>query len=135
MTAAVADWRPAQVSPVKIKKGGGFLDLRLEPTEDVLRSVAGLKGERFFVGFAAETGNPLVEAARKMREKGLDLIVANDVTRSGAGFESDTNLVTILAPDGSRIELPLMSKADVATHLLERIEVEIRLRRTGPARG
>jgi len=122
MAAAVADWRPKRAAPCKIKKNGADLVLELEPAPDVLRGVLDLKGDRVFVGFAAETGDPLTEAGRKLREKGLDLIVANDVSASDAGFEADTNRVSILAASGDREDLPLMSKRDVAARIIDRLE-------------
>lgn len=116
--AAVADWRPERCSPTKLKKAEMEGTLRLVRNPDILKSVRPLKGTRRFVGFAAETGEPTAEAVRKLREKGLDLIVANDVTAPGAGFATETNRVTLLFPDGSREALPLMSKRDVARHIL-----------------
>lgn len=116
--AAVADWRPETCAPTKLKKAGMDGTLRLVRNPDILKSVRPLKGTRRFVGFAAETGEPTAEATRKLREKGLDLIVANDVTAPGAGFATETNRVTLLFPDGSREPLPLMSKRDVARHII-----------------
>ncbi len=116
--AAVADWRPEACSPTKLKKAEMCGTLRLVRNPDILKTVAPLKGTRRFVGFAAETGEPTAEAARKLREKGLDLIVANDVTAPGAGFATETNRVTLLFPDGSREALPLMSKLDVARRII-----------------
>lgn len=122
MAAAVADWRPARVSGQKMKKDRGSLDLSLEPTPDILRSMATLKGARIFVGFAAETETVVEEATRKLREKNLDLIVANDVSRRDSGFDSENNEVILLARDGSRSDLPLMSKIDVALRIVSWIE-------------
>ncbi len=122
MAAAVADWRPAQVRGHKIKKSESLSMLQLERTPDILRSILPRKGERVFVGFAAETESLLEEARRKMLEKGLDLIVANDVSRRDAGFDVDTNQVVLLSRDGSAEKLPLMSKREVAARILERIE-------------
>ena len=119
--AAVADWRPEACSPVKLKKAAMGGTLRLVPNPDILKTVRPLKGARRFVGFAAETGEPTAEAARKLREKGLDLIVANDVTAPGAGFAVETNRVTFLFPDGRREALPLLSKREVAQKLIERL--------------
>ena len=119
MCAAVADWRPRDVAESKIKKRNVDLVLELEPNPDILMSVKPLKGERVFVGFAAETGNVLAEARRKLEDKGLDLIVANDVTQSDAGFDVDTNRVTFLESGKTPLELPLMSKKEVARHIVE----------------
>jgi phosphopantothenoylcysteine decarboxylase/phosphopantothenate--cysteine ligase len=122
MAAAVADWRPANPASRKLKKTAKHIVLRLEPAPDVLRSVSRLKGDRVFVGFAAETGNPLAEAMRKMRVKKLDLMVANDVSAPDAGFDVDTNRVSLLAPGREREDLPLMSKREVAERILDRVE-------------
>ncbi len=122
MVAAVADWRPVQSAAEKIKKDDAAMVLRMEPTPDILRSVMHMKGNRTFVGFAAETGDPLREAARKLRSKGLDLIVANDVTEPGAGFEVDTNRVILVAADGAPEALPLMTKDAIALRIVEWVE-------------
>lgn len=120
--AAVADWRPETCSSTKLKKSEMSGTLRLVRNPDILRTVRPLKGTRKFVGFAAETGEPTAEAARKLREKGLDLIVANDVTAPGAGFATETNRVTLLTPDGSREALPLMDKLEVARRIIAWLE-------------
>jgi phosphopantothenoylcysteine decarboxylase/phosphopantothenate--cysteine ligase len=119
--AAVADWRPAAYSPVKLKKAGMDGCIQLVRNPDILKTIRPLKGERVFVGFAAETGTPEPEAERKMREKGLDLIVANDVTAPGAGFATDTNCVTLLFPDGRREGISLRSKLDVAREIVAKV--------------
>ena len=116
--AAVADWRPEVCSPTKLKKHEMEGTLRLVRNPDILKTVRPLKGSRTFIGFAAETGEPDAEAARKLREKGLDMIVANDVTAPGAGFAHDTNRVTLLFPDGRREALPLLPKGEVARHVI-----------------
>jgi phosphopantothenoylcysteine decarboxylase/phosphopantothenate--cysteine ligase len=115
MAAAVADFRPAQVAEQKIKKQGGVPEIVLEPTVDIL---AGL-GERkrpgqTLVGFAAETDRVRQNASSKLVAKGADLIVANDVTAPGAGFEHDTNHVVIIHADGTEREVPLADKRAVA---------------------
>ena len=120
MSAAVADYRPAQVAPQKLKKGPGRLTIELERTVDILADIAPRKGHRIVVGFAAETESVLANAQRKLREKHLDLIVANDVSRADAGFEVDTNAVTVVSADGNE-ELPLLSKDDVADRILDRV--------------
>jgi len=122
MAAAVADWRPRQTSFAKLKKHAGPVMLELQPTPDILATVRTMKGRKIFVGFAAETGDPVAEARRKLVEKGLDLIVANDVTRSGAGFEVDTNQVVLISASGVMRELPLMPKTEVAEHIMAWIE-------------
>jgi phosphopantothenoylcysteine decarboxylase/phosphopantothenate--cysteine ligase len=121
MSAAVADWRPTVTAPEKLKKDAMGATLELERTPDILMSVRGVKAHQMVVGFAAETENLLSEARRKLLAKRLDLIVANDVSRADAGFEVNTNAVTFVYPEGSEV-LPLMSKQDVATHLLAWLE-------------
>lgn len=122
MAAAVADWRPRHVRAQKIKKATGSRLLRLELTPDILKNVQSQKGRRVFIGFAAETERLQVEARRKLKEKGLDLIVANDVSRSDAGFEVDTNRVTLIEAAGGVRSLPLMSKIKVAAQILNWLE-------------
>ncbi len=118
MAAAVCDWRPRSPSPQKIKKLEMSRALQLKPTPDILRAVRSRKGNRIFVGFAAETRDLLKEAKRKLAEKGLDLIVANDVSRKDSGFDADTNQVTLIAADGKSEALPLMSKDDAADRII-----------------
>ena len=115
MTAAVADWRPARRALRKLKKSEMDGTLRLVRNPDILKSV---HGPRVRIGFAAETGLPDAEAARKCREKGLDLVVGNDVTRSDSGFGTATNRVTFVTPDGRVQNLPLMSKLAVARRIV-----------------
>ncbi len=122
MAAAVADWRPAEFRHEKIKKLTAGADLRLVPTPDILRELRDEKGSRIVIGFAAETEDVLLEARRKCGAKGVDMIVANDVRQTDAGFDVDTNRVLLVFPDGSFRELPLMSKRAVAGHLLDWLE-------------
>lgn len=123
MAAAVADFRPRRAADTKLVRGGS-LTLELEPTEDILAEVGGLASELeprpVIVGFAAETGS-LDRAPDKLRRKGADLLVANDVAEPGSGFGTDTNRVVILSADGSRDDLPLLSKREVAERLLDRV--------------
>jgi phosphopantothenoylcysteine decarboxylase/phosphopantothenate--cysteine ligase len=124
--AAVADFRPAEASPRKIKKedlpDGKGVTLELVQNADILAEVCRAKGDRIVVGFAAES-HDLVEAARrKLARKGCDLMVANDITRQGAGFDADDNVVVFVWPAGEIEELPAMSKSDVAAQLLDRME-------------
>jgi phosphopantothenoylcysteine decarboxylase/phosphopantothenate--cysteine ligase len=123
MAAAVADFRPRQTADHKLVRGGS-LTLELEPTEDILADVgrrAAVANPRpVIVGFAAETGS-LERAPDKLRRKGADLLVANDVSEAGSGFGTDTNRVVILGADGSRHDLPLLSKREVADRLLDRV--------------
>lgn len=122
MAAAVADWRPKKVSAGKIKKTDPVFSIELERTTDILSAIHILKGRRLFIGFAAETGNLIEEAKRKLAAKSLDLIVANDVSRTDAGFESDDNKVTLISAAREIEDLPLMSKDAVAGRILDWIE-------------
>jgi phosphopantothenoylcysteine decarboxylase/phosphopantothenate--cysteine ligase len=125
MAAAVADYRPAATAAHKIKKSDDDLVLPLARTDDITIAVAEVRGQtgwpRCVVGFAAETQNLLENAAGKLKRKSLDLIVANDVSRSDAGFAVDTNLVTILASDSEPQTLPLLSKVEVADAIWDRV--------------
>jgi phosphopantothenoylcysteine decarboxylase/phosphopantothenate--cysteine ligase len=125
MTAAVADWRPAEPIAGKLKKHDGERRLRLVRTPDILRTVSPGKGERYLVGFAAESENLEENAAAKLREKNLDLIVANHVMQADAAFAADTNRVVMLLRDGRRTALPLLSKKEVAHRILEQVEADI----------
>lgn len=121
-TAAVADWRPARCAAKKLKKHEMSGSLRLVRNPDVLKTVANRlrrSGKRkVLIGFAAETGDPFAEASRKCREKGLDLVVANDVTAPGSGFGVCTNRVTFVRPDGTIERLPLLKKDAVARRIV-----------------
>jgi phosphopantothenoylcysteine decarboxylase/phosphopantothenate--cysteine ligase len=121
MASAVSDYRPKETSAQKMKKSSGNLVLPLELNPDILSEAGKRKGKRFTVGFAAETENLLQNAQRKLAEKKLDLIVANDVSLPGAGFQVDTNIVKLIFLDGRIEELPLMNKEDLADRLLDRI--------------
>jgi phosphopantothenoylcysteine decarboxylase/phosphopantothenate--cysteine ligase len=117
MTAAVADWRPARYAKRKQKKGEMSDTLKLVRNPDILKSLKNVPG-LVRIGFAAETGLPDAEAARKCREKDLDLVVGNDVTRSDSGFGTVTNRVSLVTPDGCVRHLPLMSKLAVARRIV-----------------
>ncbi|ALC15989.1 phosphopantothenate-cysteine ligase [Desulfuromonas soudanensis] len=118
--AAVADYRPATRAAQKIKKEGSReMTLVLEKNPDILAELGEIKGARYLVGFAAETADLLANAGKKLKSKNLDLIVANDVTEEGAGFDVDTNIVRFLFADGTVQELPRMSKEEVAGRLLD----------------
>ena len=121
MAAAVADYRPVAQQTSKIKRGEGRLVLELEATADILADVSSRKGERIIVGFAAETDHVAEHARRKLTAKAADLIVANDVTAEGAGFDHDTNVVTLYWRDGGEHSLPRMSKLDVAHRIIDRV--------------
>ncbi len=123
--AAVADFRPARPAAHKIKKDTAAPLVELAPTVDILRELGRRKRPgQVLVGFAAETHDLLDNAQRKIREKNLDFIVLNDVTQPGAGFEVDTNIVTLVYPDGRREALPAMSKRAVAEAILDRLPLE-----------
>jgi phosphopantothenoylcysteine decarboxylase / phosphopantothenate---cysteine ligase len=131
MAAAVADFRPKAPPDRKLKKDEGIPEIILEPTHDFLVELGQRKPTgQVLIGFAAETDDVESNARRKLRSKHLDLIVANDVGAPGAGFEHDTNEVLILAADGTREQLPLMSKADVA-----RAVIDAASRRLPPTQG
>jgi phosphopantothenoylcysteine decarboxylase/phosphopantothenate--cysteine ligase len=117
--AAVADYRVAEPSSAKIKRTAESLSVRLEPNVDILSAMAKNKGDRLVVGFAAETENVAENACKKLAQKNADLIVANDVTAEGAGFDVDTNIVTLFARDGRDLPLARMSKRDVAQRILD----------------
>jgi phosphopantothenoylcysteine decarboxylase / phosphopantothenate---cysteine ligase len=119
--AAVADYRPAEKSRQKIKRGKEAVTLRLEPNADILASVARDKGERLVVGFAAETEHVAENARKKLTQKNADMIVANDVTAEGAGFDADTNIVTLFSRDGRDLALPKLSKAEVAQRIMDEV--------------
>lgn len=122
MAAAVADFRPAQPSAQKLKKRQHpVTDLKLEPTDDILSELGARRTRQVLVGFAAETEDLLAHAREKLQAKGVDLLVANDVTAAGSGFGSDTNRVVLLNRDGDVTELPLLPKRAVADHILDRI--------------
>ncbi len=122
MVAAVADWRPVAASAHKLKKTGRPLVLRLEPTVDILGQLRSRKGDRIVVGFAAETERLVEEAARKLREKQLDLIVANDVRGTHTGFDVDDNEVTFIDSGGHVEHLPVMTKAAIAQRIVSWVE-------------
>jgi phosphopantothenoylcysteine decarboxylase/phosphopantothenate--cysteine ligase len=121
MAAAVSDYRPRGTSPEKIKKSGAEWTLPLELNPDILCEAGQRKGKRLLIGFAAETENLLANARKKLKEKNLDLIVANDVSLPGAGFAVDTNIAKLIDPSGKVEELPLMSKEDLADRVLDRV--------------
>jgi len=119
--AAVADYRPAHQAPEKIKRSNEPLALQLQPTPDILAIAAKSKGDHLIVGFAAETQNVAENARKKLAAKNADLIVANDVTAEGAGFDHDTNVVTLFSRDGRDLALPKMTKSEVAQRILDEV--------------
>jgi phosphopantothenoylcysteine decarboxylase / phosphopantothenate---cysteine ligase len=124
MAAAVADFRPVRPADQKLKKGAGLPVLELERTTDILRAVAEVRARSgrpaCVVGFAAETGDLLANARKKLQEKRLSLVVANDVSKQDAGFGADTNRVTLIDSEGAE-ELPRLSKAEVSERILDRV--------------
>lgn len=119
--AAVADYRPRVVAEQKIKKSDDSLTLVLERNPDILRELGQLKRQQILVGFAAETQELVAHATEKLQKKNLDMIVANDVTLPGAGFNTDTNIVKLLYADRAVEELAQMPKSELANVLLDRI--------------
>ncbi len=122
MCAAVADYTPAEVSPVKIKKGEGAMRIDLKPTRDIAAELGRVKGGRVFAGFALETDNEREHALGKMERKGFDFIVLNSLREAGAGFGHDTNKIAILEGDGSQADFPLESKAQAAVRVADALE-------------
>ena len=121
--AAVADFKPRSVADQKIKKINpeDGMTIVMDQNPDILKTLGGLKKHQFLVGFAAETQNLLENAANKVKKKNLDMIVANDVSLKGAGFNTDTNIVKFLYPDGKVEALEILSKDEVASILLDRV--------------
>lgn len=120
--AAVADYRPASTQPTKLKKGTAPLLVELEPTTDILAELGKRKGSRILVGFAAETENLIENGREKLQRKNLDLIVVNDVSREDAGFGSDFNAALLIDRSGTVVELPLMSKREMAERILDHVK-------------
>ena len=131
--AAVADFKPREVAGQKIKKihPEDGMTVVLDQNPDILKTLGSVKKQQFLVGFAAETQNLLENAAAKVKKKNLDMIVANDVSMKGAGFNTDTNIVKFLYPDGQIEALEILSKDDVAEILLDRVMEK----RSGKANG
>lgn len=120
--AAVADYRPAEPAPQKIKKHGESLNLELVRNRDILATLGRLEKRPLLVGFAAETADLLQNGAAKLTAKNLDLIVANDVSQEGAGFNLETNIATLIHRDGKQEQLELMSKTELARLILDRLK-------------
>ncbi len=130
--AAVADYRPQTQAGGKLKKRAANLTLILEPNRDILAELGRRKGRRIIVGFAAETEQLEARAVLKAQKKGADLIVANDVTKLGAGFDVDTNIAVFAYPDGRTVSLPLMEKLALAHRILDEVR---ELRKAGADNG
>jgi phosphopantothenoylcysteine decarboxylase/phosphopantothenate--cysteine ligase len=128
MAAAVADFRPKASAPEKIKKAAGPPEIVLEPTVDILAELGRKKFTQYLVGFAAETERLVEHAAAKMKAKRVDLMVANDVTAPGSGFEADTNQAVLVAPDGTARPLPQMPKIELADAIWDRVAPELEQR-------
>lgn len=118
-SAAVADYRVANVAPQKIKKTAARLSLDLDPTPDILAEVGAKKGDRLLIGFAAETTNMVAEARRKLETKRADMIVGNVVNVAGSGFESDQNEVTLVMATGAAVALPRAPKREIAQQIFD----------------
>ncbi|HET7291867.1 MAG TPA: bifunctional phosphopantothenoylcysteine decarboxylase/phosphopantothenate--cysteine ligase CoaBC [Vicinamibacteria bacterium] len=127
MAAAVSDWRPAAVASQKVKKGEGALRLEMVRTPDILKGLGAAKGARFLIGFAAETNGVREYARKKLAEKNLDLIVANDVSKDGQGFAVETNAALLIDRNGE-VEVPVVDKRELAERIWDRV-VELRARR------
>ena len=125
MAAAVADFRPKATAAEKIKKAAGPPEIVLEPTTDILAELGRKKSAQYLVGFAAETERLVEQAAAKMAAKRVDLMVANDVTAPGSGFEVDTNRAVMITPDGTTRELPQMPKIELADAIWDRVVLEL----------
>ncbi|HDT2100179.1 TPA: bifunctional phosphopantothenoylcysteine decarboxylase/phosphopantothenate--cysteine ligase CoaBC [Listeria innocua] len=120
MTAAVADYTPANVSEQKIKKQPGDFTIEMKRTKDILLEIGQNKtADQVVIGFAAETENIETNALKKLTSKNADMIVANNISEAGAGFSGDTNIVTLYRNDGSNEALPLLDKKEVAEHIIE----------------
>jgi phosphopantothenoylcysteine decarboxylase/phosphopantothenate--cysteine ligase len=138
MAAAVADYTPAEAAGAKIAKSDAPMTLTLQRTRDILGDLGARRSRGgaspVLVGFAAETGDAVERAREKRRRKNVDLIVANDVSQPGAGFDGDTNAVTIVAEHGEQA-VPLQSKAQVAAVILDRVEQVLASRTPTSARA
>jgi len=119
MAAAVADYHVVNAAARKIKRGEESIEIRLEPNPDILKELGEHKNGKVLIGFAAETDDLIANASRKLRDKNLDIIIANDVSREGSGFDVDTNAATILDRHGNAESLPVMSKDQLAHRIYD----------------
>ena len=122
MTAAVSDFKFEESASGKIKKEKLGGNIKIVPTPDVLKELGRKKGQKVLVGFAAETENVVDNALKKLKDKKLDLIVANDVTAEGVGFESDFNQVSVVSPDGRSVQTEKMTKVEISQVIMDKIE-------------
>ena len=129
MLAAVADYKCAVISDIKLKKNDEDLSLRLEKTVDILKELGKKKNKKILIGACAETNDLLKNALKKIKSKNLDMIIANDVTIEGAGFEVDTNIIKLVKKSGDVVDIPLMSKFEAANKILD--EITLMLINTG----
>ncbi len=125
MAAAVSDYRPERFSRSKIKKGAAKTALALVRNPDILAELGRRRGKAFLAGFSAETENIIDNARQKLKSKRLDLIIANDISAPGSGFDTETNRVSVLSRDGSVEEWPLMSKNALGEKIIALIEAGI----------
>lgn len=133
MAAAVGDYQPAHYSSQKIKKDKELLVLKFKKTVDILFEIGKKKGDKILIGFAAETGDLINKAQKKLKEKNLDLIVANEIGIPESGFQSNFNKAIILNKDGEKEELPLMSKTNLASQILNMIDPYLQNQRPAPS--
>jgi len=119
MAAAVSDYHAASVAEKKIKRGKGPIELRLEPNPDILKELGQNKDGKWLIGFAAETEDLTANAQTKLREKNLDIVIANNVAETGSGFDGDTNIATIVDRTGVTRALPMMSKDELADRIYD----------------
>jgi len=129
MSAAVSDFSPSVISKEKIKRGEQEIVLKLKPTVDILKEMGKMKKEKILVGFSLETEDEIKNAKKKLTEKNLDLIVVNNPNIPGAGFEVDTNQVTLVDRRGKVEKLPLLSKKEVASKILDKVSLLLRKKR------
>lgn len=121
MAAAVSDYSPVEAAAKKLKKGAESMRLELKRNPDILKELGAKKDGRFLIGFAAETDDVIANAGKKLKEKNLDMIVANDVTAEGSGFEGETNIATILDRSGKIQTLPMMTKDELADRIFDHL--------------
>jgi phosphopantothenoylcysteine decarboxylase/phosphopantothenate--cysteine ligase len=119
MAAAVSDYHAAAVAEKKIKRGKGPIELRLEPNPDILKELGNNKEGKWLIGFAAETEDLTANAQKKLRDKNLDMVVANNIAETGSGFDGDTNIATIVDRSGAARSLPMMSKDELADQIYD----------------